>query len=174
MTQQTDHFADLTARLDPPLVIVTTAAQGFRAGCVVGFHSQCSISPARYALWISKANFTYRIALLAEHFVMHRLDTRHHALARLFGGTTADEVDKFVGVAHLPGPSNVPILTDCPDRVVLERVGMWDDGGDHVCFVGAPIAVDCGSAPVDALRVSDATDFSAGHDPSDTVPRRTE
>ena len=167
---QAERFADMTARFDPPLVIATTAAEGFRAGCVVGFHSQASIDPSRYALWISKANFTYRVALLASHLAVHRLDARHHELARLFGGTTGDEVDKFADVAFAAGPFGVPVLTDCADRFVLERVGMWDDGGDHVCFVGAPIDVNVEPQHLAALRVSDATDFDAGHDPDETIP----
>ena len=168
-----ESFAELTARFDPPLVIVTTAAEGLRAGCVVGFHSQASIDPARYSLWLSKANFTYRVALLAGHFAVHRLESRHHDLAELFGGTTGDEADKFVDVAHVDGPFGVPVLTDCADRFVLERIGMWDDGGDHVCFVGAPVDVSIGSEHLAALRVSDATDFSAGHDPDETIPAPT-
>src|SRR5699024_11830417 len=52
---------DLDALLgsaDPPLIVVTTAAEGERAGCLVGFHSQASIGPQRYCFWLSKANHT--------------------------------------------------------------------------------------------------------------------
>ena len=165
-----DRFTDLADRFDPPLLIVTTAAQGTRAGCVVGFHSQASIDPVRYAVWISKANFTYRVALLASHLAVHRLDSRHHELARLFGGSTGDEIDKFAAVAHDDGPFGVPILADCDDRFLLERVSMSDDGGDHVCFVGIPVDVDVGQQQLAALRVSDLHDISPGHDSHDTVP----
>ena len=174
MAPLADRFADMEARFDPPLVIVTTAALGTRAGCVVGFHGQSSIDPVRYAVWISKANYTYRVALLAGHLAVHRLDGRHRRLAQAFGGSTGDEVDKFAGVRHEDGPFGVPLLTDCDDRFVLERVSMWDDGGDHVCFIGAPVHVDLGTHGSAALRVSDAHDIEAGHDPHDTIPAANE
>ena len=170
MTPNAKRFSDVAERFDPPLVIVTTAAQSTRAGCVVGFHSQSSIDPVRYAVWISKANHTYRVALLAGHLAVHRLDGRHRELARVFGGSTGDEVDKFADVAHADGPFGVPILAECEDRFVLERVSMWDDGGDHVCFVGVPIDVDVGPHQAAALRVSDLHDIEPGHDSHDTIP----
>lgn len=169
-TAHTEDFVELAGRFDPPLVIVTTAADGRRAGCVVGFHGQSSIDPAHYAVWISKANLTYRVALLAGHFAVHRLRSTQLELARLFGGNTGDDIDKFAAVTTHDGPFGVPLLTDCVDRFVLQRVSMWDDGGDHVCFVGTPIAVDLGPNRSAALRVSDAQDIDAGHDSHETVP----
>lgn len=160
-------FTVLTARLDPPLVIVTAASQGQVAGCVVGFHSQCSIDPARYAVWISKANFTYRVALLGTHLVVHLLDATQRELADVFGGSTGDEVDKFAAIAHDCGPGGAPILSDCPNHLVLRRIGMWDDGGDHVCFVGEPVAAGNVAAARPPLRVSKARDIDAGHAAAD-------
>jgi len=168
----TARFAELVGRSDPPLVIVTTAAEGCRAGCVVGFHGQSSINPVRYAVWISKANFTYRVALLAGHLALHRLDTANHDLAELFGGTTGDDIDKFARVAHSEGPFGMPLLDDCADRVVLERVAMLDDGGDHVCFIGAPVDVAIGPLRADPLRVSVVHDLQPGHEADDTIPPR--
>ena len=60
-------FDALMAQLDQPLVVVTTAAGDERAGCVVGFHVQCSIEPRRVAVWLSKANHTFRVSLFASH-----------------------------------------------------------------------------------------------------------
>src|SRR5690625_6744052 len=87
---------DLDALLesaDAPLIVVTTAAEGERAGCLVGFHSQASISPQRYCFWLSKANHTYRVALRSEHFAVHfltrseehtsELQSRGHLVCRL-------------------------------------------------------------------------------------------
>jgi hypothetical protein len=50
-----DGFDELMGRLDHPMVIVTTVAGDIRAGCLVGFHSQCGIEPPLYAVWFSKA-----------------------------------------------------------------------------------------------------------------------
>ena len=65
------EFDELVGSLGPAMVVVTTAAGGLRAGCLVGFHSQCSIEPRRYAVWLSKLNETYRVAQRAEMFAVH-------------------------------------------------------------------------------------------------------
>ncbi|HWG12106.1 MAG TPA: hypothetical protein VG268_02405, partial [Streptosporangiaceae bacterium] len=62
-----DGFGTIASSLDAPLIIVTAADARERAGCLVGFHSQSSIEPMRYCVWLSKANFTYRVALRSTH-----------------------------------------------------------------------------------------------------------
>ena len=42
-----DGFDTLMASVDAPMVVVTTAVAGERAGCLVGFHSQSAIDPQR-------------------------------------------------------------------------------------------------------------------------------
>jgi flavin reductase (DIM6/NTAB) family NADH-FMN oxidoreductase RutF len=158
----TAEFDTVMGRVDTALIVVTTASADQRAGCVVGFHTQCSIDPVRYAVWVSKANQTYRVALFATHLAVHFLDAGDHALAELFGGTSGDDADKFAHCEWTAGPGGVPLLTRCPTRVVLERTTLWDDGSDHVCIVGEP--VDAGAAPgFTPLRLADATDITAGH-----------
>ena len=66
-------FDAVVKRLDDPLIVVTTASDDERAGCLVGFHTQCSIEPLRYAIWLSKANVTYRVGLFASHLAVHFL-----------------------------------------------------------------------------------------------------
>jgi flavin reductase (DIM6/NTAB) family NADH-FMN oxidoreductase RutF len=161
VTQQS--FDDVVARLDPPLLVVTAASGSEQAGCVVGFHAQCSIEPPRFAVWLSKANRTYRVALFSTHLAVHVLDAGDHALAELFGGTTGDGTDKFARCEWTPGPGGVPILAQCAHRMVLERLSMWDDGSDHVCFVGRPVdAAPGGEGP--PMRVSDAAEIEPGHE----------
>jgi flavin reductase (DIM6/NTAB) family NADH-FMN oxidoreductase RutF len=134
-----------------------------RAGCVVGFHTQCSIEPPRYAVWLSKANRTYRVALFATHVALHVLGTEDMALVELFGGETGDEVDKFARCDWEPGPGGVPLLSQCGDRMVLQRTSLWDDGGDHVCLVGTPVHVTADAA-APPLRLSGATSIEPGHE----------
>ena len=158
----TAAFDTVMGRLDSPLIVVTTGSADQQAGCVVGFHTQCSIDPVRYAVWVSKANQTYRVALFATHLALHFLDVGDHELAELFGGTTGDDVDKFARCEWQAGPGGVPLLTRCPTRVVIERTSLWDDGSDHVCIVGEP--VDASAAPgFTPLRLADAHDITAGH-----------
>jgi hypothetical protein len=54
-----DHFGTIASSLDAALIVVTAAEGRQRAGCLVGFHSQSSIEPWRYCVWLSKANYTY-------------------------------------------------------------------------------------------------------------------
>src|SRR5690242_5732298 len=104
-------FSALTTGTDPAMAIVTTAAGGERGGCLIGFHAQSSMDPARYCIWLSKANHTYRLALRSTHFGVHFLRPADFELAELFGTRTGDEVDKFADVASEVHESGVPLLT---------------------------------------------------------------
>jgi flavin reductase (DIM6/NTAB) family NADH-FMN oxidoreductase RutF len=154
---------DIVAQADPALVVVTTASRDEHAGCLVGFHAQCSIEPFRYAIWISKANHTYEVALFATHFAVHFLGDQDRGLAERFGAETGDSVDKFAGLDWSLSTSDVPVLAGCA-AVVFRKETMWDDGGDHICLVGAPVTVASAAAFV-PLRVSAVRDLEAGHDP---------
>jgi flavin reductase (DIM6/NTAB) family NADH-FMN oxidoreductase RutF len=158
-----EPFDELMGSLDHPMIIVTTAAGGSRAGCLVGFHSQCGIDPAAFAVWLSKANHTYRIAALADTFAVHFLAEEHHGLAALFGTTTEDEVDKFSLCAWTGGPDGVPLLDECRDRFIGRRVAWIDVGADHACLVLDP--VDGEHDPASRrLTFQQVRDLDAGHD----------
>src|SRR3954452_23330445 len=98
------------------MLIVTAASAGRRSGCLVGFATQASISPARYAVYLSDKNLTYRLACEAECLGVHFLPASEEELAGLFGGETGDEVDKFERVEWHPGPGGVPLLDACANH----------------------------------------------------------
>ena len=154
-------FDAIMGSLDTPLVVVTTAAQEERAGCVVGFHSQCSITPRRSAIWLSKANHTYRVGLHAEVFAVHWLTEADHSIAELFGTVSGDEVDKFERCRWTEGPEGVPLLDDCPNYLVGRRAALLVESSDHVCIVLEPLLVAGGSFR--PLRLSAVSDLDAGH-----------
>jgi flavin reductase (DIM6/NTAB) family NADH-FMN oxidoreductase RutF len=160
-----DDFDGFVSQLDNSLAVVTTAADDQLAGCVVGFHTQCSIEPRRYAVWISKANLTYRVSLFATHFAVHLLAESDRSLLQLFGGTSGDRTEKFALCEWAPGPGGVPLLGSCPTRAVLEITSRWDDGGDHACFVGNPILSEWTEAT--PMRVSQSGRTEAGHEAGD-------
>ncbi|MFF3071743.1 flavin reductase family protein [Kitasatospora sp. NPDC057904] len=142
--EQGDGFDAFTDLLDYPLYIVTATTPAGRAGCLVGFASQCSIDPPRFVVWLSTANRTYRVALAAEHLAVHLLPP-DHALAELFGGRTGDTTDKFALAEWTCGPADTVLLRDAPAWFVgkvLHRL----EGGDHVGFLLAPVAVGRGPA----------------------------
>ncbi|WP_426574627.1 flavin reductase family protein [Aquihabitans sp. McL0605] len=157
-----EAFDALMADLDQPLVIVTTASHDVRAGCVVGFHAQSGIDPVEYAVWLSKANHTYRVGALSEHFGVHFLSKEHHDLARLFGGHSQEDVDKFSECDWSAGPDGVPLLDRITNRFVGRRRAWLDPGADHICLVLAPVAADR-SGTTGWLRLADAADIDAGH-----------
>jgi flavin reductase (DIM6/NTAB) family NADH-FMN oxidoreductase RutF len=128
-------FHAISADLDYPMVIVTTAvttAEGTeRAGCLVGFMSQCSIKPPLLMVWMSKRNRTTRAAEGASSLLVHFPSNDERALTMLFGSETGDEVDKFARCRWEPGPEGLPLLADCTRWVaghIVERL----DAGDHV------------------------------------------
>ncbi|HEY8526616.1 MAG TPA: flavin reductase family protein [Acidimicrobiales bacterium] len=168
----TGRAADAVVQaLDGAMVVVTAAAGGERDGCLVGFHSQCSIHPRQYAVWLSKANRTYEVAARADHVAVHLLARHQRDLAALFGAETGDEVDKFVACAWEEGPGGAPLLADAAGHVVLRRLALLDVGGDHACLVGEPVAARPPGAPRPAtLRLGDVADLEAGH-PADDPPR---
>ena len=157
-----DAFADLMSKLDQSMVIVTTVAGDERSGCLVGFHSQSSIDPPRYVVWISHANHTHQVAERASVFAVHLVPSDRHDLAELFGGTTSDEVDKLARCDWTPGPDGVPLLDGCPDRFVGRSTQRWEADGDHRAVVLEPTVVQpVGDGPW--LRLSDVVDIDAGH-----------
>lgn len=154
-------FETLMAATDTPLLVVTTAVEGERAGCVVGFHSQSSIGPQQYGIWLSKANHTYVVGLRASRFAAHFLTSADHDLAELFGGHSGTEVDKFTDLDVDTDASGLPLLGRCPNRLVLERLALLDDGGDHVCVTTRVVSAETGGR-FTPLRASDVGDLDPG------------
>jgi Flavin reductase like domain len=77
-----DAFHTLVSRLDYPMFIVTTAAEGLRAGCLVGYVTQSSIEPPRLIVMLSKLNHTYRVAERSQTLAVHFLSDNNQRLPR--------------------------------------------------------------------------------------------
>ncbi len=125
-----DPFTDL---LDYPMYVVTAEADGERAGCLVGFASQCSIQPARFMVWLSKTNRTYR---------WPERRTPHGASPAPRPGPAGPALRRrdrqpYRQVRRRPwhrGPGGQLILDEAPAWFV-GRVENRVDGGDHVGFL---------------------------------------
>jgi len=155
------------ANVDSPMFVVTTVCpqSGARAGCLVGFTTQCSIDPGLFVVCLSHNNHTYRVALRANVLVVHGLDENQRPLAELFGSTTGDEVDKFAACSWRPGPHDAPVLADCPRWFagqILDRKA-W---GDHSAFLLKPIEVGDGdgSRAASPMMLSHLKDMTPGHE----------
>jgi flavin reductase (DIM6/NTAB) family NADH-FMN oxidoreductase RutF len=153
-------FHDIVGRLDYPMTIVTAADGGRRSGCLVGFHTQCSIDPARFLVCISRANHTFRLAVRSPHLAVHFLDRDDHALSLLFGEKTGDEVDKFAA-CDWTDEHGVPVLSAVRAWFVgrvLQRLPL----GDHVGHLLEPVAG--GSAgPLRQLSFQQVKTMRPGH-----------
>jgi hypothetical protein len=90
-----ESFDQLVDFLDNTMFVVTPEADGEPSGCLVGFGTQASIHPHRFLAGISRTNHTCRIAARSDYLAVHVLQRRHIDLARLFGGETGDQVNKF-------------------------------------------------------------------------------
>ena len=168
-----DPFDDIMSCLDNALIVVTTAEGHERAGCLVGFHAQSSMDPGRYALSLSKANYTYRVALRATHLGIGFLTSADPLLAERFGTLTGDKTDKFAGLRTSLGAGGVPVLEDIPHWVILRRIALLDEGGDHVCVTGEPVAAGS-SGPFEPLRLSHVGHLRPGHGPRERPGPPTE
>jgi flavin reductase (DIM6/NTAB) family NADH-FMN oxidoreductase RutF len=155
-------FDQLVAAMDGAMVVVTVAVGDERDGCLVGFHSQASIDPPRYAVWLSKLNRTTALARHAQHLAVHVLGEDQHELAALFGGETGDEIEKLGQVSWEGGPDGVPLLTDCPSRFAGRVVESGEGIGDHLLFILDPTEARAGM-PVTPLRLGGVTDIEPGH-----------
>jgi flavin reductase (DIM6/NTAB) family NADH-FMN oxidoreductase RutF len=157
----TDAFEDIVTGVNAPLYVVTAASQGERAGCLVGFATQCSMEPVRFGVWLSKLNRTYRVASCATTLVTHLLRAGDRGLAERFGGETGDDVDKFDGVEWRPGPGECPVLAglDWFAGTLVDRF----DTGDHVAFVLTPFDGACERRGIPQLTYADITNVEAGH-----------
>jgi flavin reductase (DIM6/NTAB) family NADH-FMN oxidoreductase RutF len=156
-----EAFSDLVGDLDYPMMVVTAGAGGRRAGCLVGFATQCSIGPPRFAVWISRNNHTLTVAREAGVLAVHLLSSDDVGLAELFGGETGDEVDKFARCRWREGPGGAPVLEDCT-RWFAGEVVEHIPTEDHVGFLLVPVEVRSGPWP-GQLRFQSAKVITPGH-----------
>ncbi len=156
-----EAFGALSAALDYPMFVVTAAADEERAGCLVGFATQCSLDPVRVVVFLSRQNRTYRVAMRSDVLAVHLLGADQRDLAGLFGSQTGDQIDKFERCRWAPGVEGVPLLDDCPNRLV-GRVRERVDGGDHVGFVLEVVEASVGElGPL--LSFQQVRDMEPGH-----------
>jgi flavin reductase (DIM6/NTAB) family NADH-FMN oxidoreductase RutF len=154
-------FDRLAGSLDAPTIVVTTTDGVERSGCLVGFHTQCSIEPPRWLVGISQENHTLRVARSARYLAVHLLRADQRALAELFGGATEDTVDKFARCAWRPGPGDVPILAGCD--WLVGRIMLRVDLGDHEGHLLDVVDVGSEHAAAPQLGFQAVKDIRPGH-----------
>lgn len=154
-------FNALVGQLDYPMLIVTADDGHRRAGCLVGFASQCGIDPSRFMVWLSKRNHTHEVARGADLLGVHLPTAANRDLAELFGTVTGFDEDKFARCSWRPGPGGVPLLVDCAQWFVGRVLDRYDTG-DHEAFLLEPTEV--GEAGAGQLGFQRVRDLDAGND----------
>jgi flavin reductase (DIM6/NTAB) family NADH-FMN oxidoreductase RutF len=160
-----DGYSDIVDELDFPMVVVTTRADddGELGGCLVGFHTQCSIDPPHHLVLISKENHTWRVARRASELAVHVLADDQLDLARGFGEVTDDASpgDKW-GAVNVDDRDGPPILLDAVAWFAGPIVETLD-AGDHVAFVLEPTRTSRRRATFTQLGFQATRDFHPGH-----------
>ncbi|HVF05581.1 MAG TPA: flavin reductase family protein [Frankiaceae bacterium] len=162
MTEAVKAFEGFVGGLDYPMYVVTAFDGTTRAGCLVGFTTQCSIDPPRFLVCVSVNNHTHAVAAGAEAVAVHLLRAEQHDVAELFGSGCGAEVDKFARVSWAPGPEGVPVLADCAGWFagrVLARLRL----GDHTGLLVEPVAGRAPSEGAETLRFAHVHDLEPGH-----------
>jgi flavin reductase (DIM6/NTAB) family NADH-FMN oxidoreductase RutF len=157
-----ESFDRLVEMLDYSMFVVTTRADGDPSGCLVGFATQISIHPTRFLAGVSKTNHTCPVAARADYLAVHVLARRHIGLARLFGGQTGDQADKFDHCSWHTGPRGMPILDDAAAWFVgktLQRI----DLGDHIGYLLEPVTGAVVEHSADLVGIADVADLEPGH-----------
>lgn len=157
-----EGFNALVGDLEYPMFIVTARAGEEPLGCLVGFATQMSIDPPRFAVCLSHKNRTFRRGHDAEWLGVHCVPADAGELAELFGGETGDEVDKFARCEWHEGPHGVPMLDRCANRFV-GRVVWRSDAGDHDAFLLEPVAAEADAAETE-FSFHRAKRIDAGHE----------
>jgi flavin reductase (DIM6/NTAB) family NADH-FMN oxidoreductase RutF len=156
-----EAFDAIVGDLEYPMFIVTARADGEPLGCLIGFATQTSIDPPRFAVCLSHNNRTFRRGRDAAVLGVHAVPADAGDLAELFGGETGDEVDKFARVAWHEGPEGVPVLDRCTNWFagrVLTRL----DAGDHDLFLLEPLAAE--AAAQEEFTFHRAKRIAPGHE----------
>jgi flavin reductase (DIM6/NTAB) family NADH-FMN oxidoreductase RutF/NAD(P)-dependent dehydrogenase (short-subunit alcohol dehydrogenase family) len=159
-------FTGICTSLDFPMTVVTAFDGRERSGCLVGFHTQCSIEPQRWLVCISKTNHTYGVARDADYLALHFLREDQHELAQLFGGVSEDDIaphEKFERCAWHAGARGTPIIDGCD--YIAGRVLKRTDAGDHVAHVIDVSDAGKHHAPAPQLGSRAVRDIHPGHAP---------
>lgn len=158
-----DVVGSFVARSDHVMVAVSAMADDEVDACIVGFHCQCSIEPLRYAVWLSKANRTERLARRADRLVVHWLDADQRDLARRVGTVTADDDPSKMRRVPFERHDGAAVLTEARRAVVFRIVHVHDDG-DHRCYVVEPEEAVERPGGGEPLRFGAVRDLEAGHE----------
>ena len=117
----------------PTGVTIVTAASGERRlGMTANSFSSVSLDPPLVQWSVAKSAPSHDAFLEAPGFAVHFLGAEHQELAMRFAGRSTD---KFDGIAHAPGLTGAPLLTELAPIFECRTWARYP-GGDHTILVG--------------------------------------
>jgi flavin reductase (DIM6/NTAB) family NADH-FMN oxidoreductase RutF len=157
-----DGSADaMTDGADYPLYVVTASVGDAVSGCLAGFVTQCSITPVRFIVCISKINHTFGIAERSKSLALHLLGSDQEVIASLFGEVSGRATDKFTKVSWSRGITGAPLLSECAawaEGSIINRMS----AGDHEAFL-MTVANGGTGRHEGSFMFSDASGFEPGN-----------
>lgn len=130
-TLRPDELYGLLRHLTPPVVAVTTAADGERNGFIVNSAQRASLVPGmpRVSFYCSKTNHSHDMILEGGRFTIHLLRSDQWDLIDRLGlHSKRDAGDKLDGIALRDGVTRCPVITDCIAAIECEVSNAMDAG----------------------------------------------
>jgi flavin reductase (DIM6/NTAB) family NADH-FMN oxidoreductase RutF/rubredoxin len=131
------------------LYIVTSQANGKKAGYVANTVFQVTANPPQFGISCNKDNFSAGIIIESGVFSFSVLGEKASAgLIGEFGYRSSREIDKFKSINYITGKTGSPIVTDSCIAWFDCKVNKTIDVGSHIIIIGE--VVDSGLIEPDA------------------------
>ena len=116
--------------LTPPVVAITTSADGRRNGFIVNSAQRASLVPTmpRISLYVSKTNFSHDLIYASGLLGVHILRTDQWDLIWHLGLQSGRNIDKLAALETRPGQTGLPLLVDCMTAYECRVVNAMDAG----------------------------------------------
>lgn len=114
------------------VTVITTNVGGIGYGMTSNSFASVSLNPPLVLWSIRRESTSFAAFESCTHFAVHVLADNQIALSQRFARSGPD---KFVGLDHLPGLGEAPILHDVAASFECRRSQAYD-GGDHLILLG--------------------------------------
>jgi len=131
-----ESIAQVFAQLDPPLWLLTAAAEARRSGLIATFVNQASIVAElpRVVVGIARQHFTWELIEASGTFALHLLGPEHLEWAWRFGLQTGRATDKLEGLDWRHDATGAPVLVNALGWLSC-RVENRLDTGDRTVYL---------------------------------------
>ncbi len=114
--------------------VTAVTADGAVAALTVNSFTSVSLDPPKVLFCVATSSSSFKVLDQASRIAIHILSQDQEDLARRFATSGLSGADKLDGVAWVPGPDGVPLLTRTP-AVLAGRRDEVITSGDHVIIL---------------------------------------